>query len=171
MGFGKDGKGVIIRDQNVITLGTLAADAVVKQTGPLALTEDFRMLKSEHWVTIQNATKVEADGPLIYGLANDELSVAEIAECLNVNGPLDPSDRGNQEQAERAVFPIAIIDFVEGTAREEHFNDGKPYMHKKPWTYSKAAGFTTFAYNMGSGALTTGGQIRFNNIYYGVWVR
>ncbi len=168
MGFGKDGKGVIIREANEITLGALASRAAVKNDAGLALTDDFRMLRSEIRWAIEGATQVDGDGPIALGIANDILSVAEIAACLNVDGPLGPNDRPTAELAERGVFlfgePIA---FKPTSAGDE--TEGVMEL-KQRWTYNNPAGWAFFGYNMGSGALTTGGIIRLNMIHYGVWV-
>ncbi len=48
MGFGKDGKGVIIRDDPTEALGTLGAkDVIVVVTGKTQITTHFRMIKTE----------------------------------------------------------------------------------------------------------------------------
>ncbi len=171
MGFGKDGKGVIIRDNDQITLGALNANAAIKQANPLVLAEDFRMLKSEHFLTMESGTFVAGDGPIVVGVANGELSVTEIAECLNTDGPLNRNDRANQESAERAVFPFCQLDFIEkAVGGVEVLNQGLPVVFKKPWTYSNPEGWTLFAFNHGGSALTTGAILRNLSTYYGVWV-
>ncbi len=172
MGFGKDGTGVIIRDNDQITLGALNANAAIKQANPLVLAEDFRVLKSEHFLTMESATFVAGDGPIVVGIANNELTAAEIAECLNTDGPLNRNDRGNTENAMRAVFPFIQLDFIQkssaGGATE--INLGKAVVDTHRWTYSDPEGFTLFAFNHGGSALTTGGILRNLSTYYGVWV-
>ncbi len=172
MGFGKDGTGVIIRDNDQITLGALNANAAIKQANPLVLAEDFRVLKSEHYLTMESATFVAGDGPIIVGIANNELSAAEIAGCLNTDGPLNRNDRGNTETAMRAVFPFIQMPFVENAVGLAPGipNDGAPVKDTHRWTYSNPEGFTLFAFNHGGSALTTGGILRNLSTYYGVWV-
>ncbi len=172
MGFGKDGKGVIIKDRDTITLGALSTITAVKQGAPLAITEDFRMLKGKLHYELAFGTFVEGDGPVLLGICNDELSVTEIAEAINVDGPLGPDDRLGVEQAERAVF-LLDMDPIEFAARAQGDAEGNIQGHvsiDQRWTYYNNSGWSLFAYNMGSGGLTTGGLIRLNATYYGVWV-
>ncbi len=168
MGFGKDGKGVIIRERTTISLGTLASNTVVKQDAPLVLGEDFRMIKSEIFAALEGATAAAGDGPIVVGLANDELTVAEIAEAIQVDGPLDRNDRVAEEQAMRAVFPLFQLEFAEQTAK----NSWRylPFENTIRWTFSNPEGWTLWAVNMGSSALATGGVIQLLNKFYGVWV-
>lgn len=172
MGFGKDGKGVMIRESDSITLGTLSGGVAVKQSNPLAITEDFRLIKAEIFATLTGATFVEDDGPILVGISSDELTVAEIAECLQADGPLGPDDRLAMERAERPVWPIFLFR-NDNQAGTDHFllNNGLPIEKTLRWTFSNSSGFTWFAYNLGTGALTTGGVVRFHAKYYGVWVR
>ncbi len=169
MGFGKDGKGIIIRERTTITLGTLGANTALKQDSPLAILEDFRMIKSEIFASLDGATSVEGDGQIIIGIANDELTAAEIAECLTVDGPLNRNDRVAEEQVMRAVFPLFAIPF-KTLASQQGIHDNRPFEDTIRWTFSNPEGWTLFAFNMGSSALTTGGVIQLVNKYYGVWV-
>ncbi len=171
MGFGKDGKGVIIRDHDTLTLGALATLAAIKQANPLAITEDFRMLKVEGFISLRGATQVDTDGPIIVGIANDNLSVGEIAEAMVASGPLGPSDRVRTERAERAVFPMWEIDFLPQPSTGENGARVKPITEGKiRWTFESGIGWTFFAFNMGSSALTTGGILDLLHKFYGVWV-
>ncbi len=170
MGFGKDGRGVIIRQSDVITLGTLGAKTVLKQDTPIVITEDFRMLKAELFVSIVAATFDDLDGPLVIGIANDELSVTEIKECLEAGGPVGRDDAVGNEQALRAVWPIAHI--MNAASENSHalMAQQMPLTVKPRWTFSNANGWTIFVYNQGSSVLATGGIIQLLNKFYGVWV-
>ncbi len=169
MGFGKDGKGVLIRDENLITLGTLGTKTAIKQGTPLPITQDFRMLKQRHWWSLLGATFVDDDGPLLLGIVNDKLTVAQISEAIDAGGPLDRSDRVPEERAMRSVhlfeeMPIKFSQAEDGHPTEGFIED------KYRWTYSAQDGWAIFAFNMGGGALTTGGIIRLTSMYFGVWV-
>ncbi len=172
MGFGKDGKGVIIRDDDIITLGTLAGQTVVKQDSPLGILEDFRILKQRHWWNLTGGALVDGDGPLIMGICNDELSVGEIGEVMQAGGPLNRNDRERTEFAERGVhlFPEgkAMIPFLAQTA-DPTVTYGF-FESKHRWTYNNPEGWALFLWNKGAGALTTGGTLRVTSEFYGVWV-
>ncbi len=170
MGFGKDGKGVIIRQFDAFTLSTLGSQTVIKQGNPLVIGEDFRMLKFEIFADIFGATFVDADGPLLLGIADNELSVTEIKECLEANGPLDRNDRVSMEHATRPVWPyFQISNDSSANAHIENSNQ-MPQEGSPRWTFSNPEGWTWWAYNMGTGALTDAGFIRIEVKYYGVWV-
>ncbi len=170
MGFGKDGKGVIIREDDIITLATLASKTVVKQDAALVMAEDFRMIKVRSFIHLHGGTFTDNDGPLIIGIANDELTVAEIKECLEANGPLNRNDRIPEERSMRAVFELAMLQFVEGGAVVQQIVE-TPLESIIRWTFSNPEGWTWFAYNFGGSALATGGVIKLRNKYFGVWVQ
>jgi len=172
MGFGKDGKGVIIRDHDIVTLGTLATLAALKQDNPLAITEDFRMLKASIFASLSDASLVEGDGPLIIGICDDELTAAEIAECMTASGPLDPSDNLRNERAMRPVFPLAQMSFLPLNAGgHSAVKWEEPIVSKQAWTYSNANGWAIFIFNAGDSGLTTGGIVTIDSTFFGVWVK
>ncbi len=171
MGFGKDGKGVLIRERTTITLGGLGVNTAIKQDSPLVITEDFRMIKAKIYAYLTGATFVAGDGPVLVGLSNDDLSVGEIAEALTVDGPLGPDQTVQADQAMRPVFELGMIPFL-----DEAVNGNQPGLVLPPieaivrWTFYNATGWTLFAFNFGSSSLTTGGVIQILAKYFGVWV-
>ncbi len=172
MGFGKDGKGAIIRETVVITVGGLAAGSSIKNTGGVTLqTTSFRILKTEMFVHQLGAWAAEGD-EVIIGICNGDLSVAEISESINVDGPVDRNDRIKQEQAERAVW--LLVDLKEGAegalANSPPANDGLPWTFNLRWTFIPTEGWDWFAFNPLAGALTAGAVFRLTMKHYGVWV-
>ncbi len=168
MGFGKQGTGVIIRQADTITLLTLAVNGAVKQDNPLVLGEDFRLLKTEAFLGLSGATFVDADGPIIIGMADNELSAAEIAECLVADGPLDRNDNVSSEQSMRPVWPLWSMPF---TAADTNLNPTVALRDTKVrWTFSNPEGFAFFVSNLGTSPLTTGGVVSLFAKHYGVWV-
>lgn len=167
MGFGKDGKGQILRENCAIALSTLADATAIKATsGGLAgnMQEDFRIIKSEIFVYVEGHTVGE--GLITIGLADNELSVAEIAECLDVNGPVDRNDHLNAERVMRPVFEVCQI----GETTMEIPNEGLPLEKTFRWTFPAAEGWCWFAYNDSGAALTTGTIVRIRVKHYGVWL-
>lgn len=167
MGFGKDGKGTIIRESGAITLSTLAANTALKDASPIAITEDFRIIKSEVSVVLQ----ADNDGPaspLLFGICCGELSIAEIAEALETEGPVDRNDRLKVERAERPVWVIAVL--AGNPVNNEVPNDGIPIEKVLRWTFSDTDGWCFFVYNIGSGACVDGATVRFRAKHFGVWV-
>jgi len=168
MSFGKDGKGVIIRQLGLITLGALGSQVVIKESTPVPITDDFRMLKNMAFIRLAGATSVEGDGPIVVGICNNDLSVTAIKEALEAAGPLSRNDRDKDEAASRVVFPIVMLEFSPQIEADQAVFD--PTEFTKAWTYSKGIGWSWFAYNLGAGALTTGATIRILNTSFGVWV-
>lgn len=168
MGFGKDGKGVIIREIVDITVGALADNSCIKQTaGGLGsdLNEDFRLIKTEYYI---HANGWQAgEGPVYVGVANNELTTTEIAESLTISGPQDRSDRLNEEKATRATWLFGSINASDAYRTPE----GTPPQEKSlRWTFTAGDGWTWFAHNNSGGTLTTGLVIRIIAKHFGVWV-
>ena len=172
MGFGKDGKGVIIREQATQALLTLAANtALIIATGDLTITEDFRMLKSRIAAHVDTLTAGDGEG-LMLGIANGNLSVAEIAAVMQLDGPADFSDRINEEVAERFVYVISQISESLGVNAVFKNENGGPIIEIKPrWSFSNTDGWNFFVYNDGGGAFTTGAVVRLIMTHYGVWLK
>lgn len=161
MGFGKDGKGTIIYDRISGALSTLASQTALK-IATVAITEDFRVVKAEGFLSIDALPANE--GPVLVALADAELSEAEIKECLEAT-PLDRNDNLALEQSHRPVFLLGSF-FHTAAGQGENLKIEKTIR----WTFSGDDGFTLVAYNMDTGALTTGSAIRGIMKYYGVWV-
>lgn len=167
MGFGKDGKGAIIRENLQIALSTLADATAIKATsGGLSgdMQEDFRIIKSEIFVYVEGHTQTE--GPITIGICDAELSVTEIAECLDLNGPVDRNDHLNAERVMRPVFELCQI----GELSLEIPNNNLPIEKTLRWTFPAAEGWDWFAYNDSGAALTTGTIVRIRAKHFGVWV-
>ncbi len=173
MGFGKDGKGVIIREAVGIVPGGLASNAVIKSTsGGVTLgTTSFRIIKTEYLVS--QGTAWQADGDqLFFGICNGDLTTAEIAETIQANGPTDRNDRTLQERAERAVWLLFDLKDPEttGATFSRTLNDGKPMEKSLRWTFTPTEGWDWFAFNPLGGAITTGAAFAIKATHYGVWV-
>jgi len=171
MGFGKDGKGAMIRENNSLTVGTLLAADLVSMPA-IAVTEDFRILKTEVYAHIEGLTAGEGIG-LILGIADAELSDTEIEEALEINGPLDRNDRLSYEKVTRPVWPIAALEIVDAGGLAQRFiglNGGPMIEWKKRWTFSSPEGFEFWLYNDGVGTITTGATLKVLATHYGVWV-
>lgn len=170
MGFGKNNTGAILRAKETIALGVLVGDTAIKFSSSITLQEDFRILKAEVMGIITGITTLEGAG-LQIGIANGELSVAEIGECLLVDGPSDRNDRLKVERAERFVKTFGQLEKqLSQTGGNLIGQDGGPLMIVKPrWTFSDPEGWDMFIWNLG-GTLTTGAVAFIQVVYYGVWV-
>ncbi len=171
MGFGKGGTGAIIKERTSVALSTLGQNIAIKIDGaPVAITDDFRILKSEVFCEIEGLTSGQGNG-LMLGIADDELTVAEIAEAINQSGPVDRNDNVANERAMRPVWLISALDELGGAVVGRFHGDagGSRIEWKKRWTFSNPEGWIFFIWNE-SAALTTGATARLVATHYGVWV-
>ncbi len=152
-----------------MALSTLAPNTAIKLSS-LTLVEDFRILKSEIFAKVGGLTAGEGDD-LLFGIANGELSNAEIAEAIVTDGPLNRNDR---EGHERAMRNVRLLSFAsqELTNVDRAFQGetgGPMVISKHRWTYSNPQGWAFFVFNNGS-ALTTGATAAAIATHYGLWV-
>ncbi len=163
--------GVIIRQGGSAALVTIADNAAVELAGPV-MQKDFRCLKWEGVIKIAGLTSGQGAGlELYYG--NGELSVAEMLEAINLNGPVDRNDRIAEEQAGRMVrYLSAITEDASGTDTPLYFRgpEGGPKLTYKPrWTFSDPEGWSFWVVNRSGAALTTGATLEVTVTHYGVW--
>ncbi len=170
--------GAIIREVQTISLATLADQAAIGFS-VLTLSEDFRILKSEIVAGVVNVDDEDDVVGLQLGIANGELSAAEIAQCLVSQGPVDRNDRAAREESERWVKILSAaegVGFDESTAatvRTAIFKGemGGPVITSKDrWTYSDPEGWQFFIFNNTGSAMITGATARLTATHYGVWV-
>ncbi len=168
MGFGKDGKGAILREFVSIDLGTLAGSTVVKASANLVLQDDFRILKTEYLAFMEEDLADDGEA-VFFGIADNELSIAEIAELLVLSGPLDRNDRLSTERAERPVWNCGLF---KGVALPVLNNGMLIERSGKPWTFSNPEGWTWYAFNPTAAALgdANASAIKIMATHYGVWV-
>ncbi len=164
-------KGVIINEIQSVALGTLANETALKLSTITLQSFNFRMMKSLIECFAVGLTAGEGTG-LMLGIASNELSVAEIAEALTVDGPTDRNDRVAAERAARAVFIISSLDEGEViTSSVFHNQTGGPQIvHKMPWTWVATEGWCFFVFNNSQSAFTTGGTIKLHAKHFGMWV-
>lgn len=171
MGFGKDGKGAIIREFRSQALGALAGSAGIIIGTKLNILERFRMLKTEVVATIVAQTGNEGIGVGLY-LVSGDLTLAEFEESIELtSGPLGPNDSVQAAIAERWSMLAGVT--IEGeTAIEQQLigEGGSPLMTLVPrWTFARTKSWNWIAYNHGT-ALTTGSTIKLFAKDFGVWV-
>ncbi len=170
--------GTIIREIQTVSLGTLADQAVIKLTS-LTLGEDFRILKSEITAGIVGFDDDSRMSGIILGIANNELTVAQIAEALQVNGPLNRNDSQGHERGSRWV---KVLSQARLETRSPNAATGvtdlifpgegnSPIIESKDrWTYSDPEGWCFFVLNNTGSVMVTGAQCRLLATHFGMWV-
>ncbi len=169
MGFGKDGKGVIITESRTQALGSLANEAGIIVGTKLVTLERFRMLKNELIATLTSLTTGEGTGLLI-GLVDGDYALAELEAAIESDGPLGPNDQIGEELSERFYKFFGAIDRETGTeAIFENDQGGHKMQHTIRWTFARTKSWNFFVYNMGA-ALTSGAVVNIRSKSFGVWV-
>ncbi len=174
MGFGKDGRGVIMRfGDNADDVSALAALTALKVTASITLGEDFRLIKIAELLAY--VTGLVADEALQLGIADGELSVAEIAEAIVVAGPSDRNDNLARERAERPVWLLGGVAAGDGggAGAAGLIKSMKMLQHEKVlrWTFSDPEGFDFFWWNPTNAAISAGSQeASLRCKLFGVWV-
>ncbi len=71
MGFGKDGKGAIVKEQTTLTLGALSANDLILGDSAVQLDMDFRILRSDITAVLTGMTSLEGQGLVLYMTEGD----------------------------------------------------------------------------------------------------
>ena len=176
MGFGKDGKGVIVLENVTVTLAALAGQDAVLAASAVALEKDFRILKTELFATLTEITSLEGAGLALY-MSEGELTDAQVEQVIESSGPVDPGDADLNEIASRWVRLVGTSSNNVVNATERNFinKQGGHIMETNPrWTFRRRrtaadGGWNWIVYNNGV-LLTTGAVLRIKARHYGVWV-
>lgn len=174
-GFGKDGAGIILHELEVTTsLSTLASLAAIKLSGPSSVDHKFRILRSDVACYLVDAANTKDVTGLLFGIANGELSVTEIAEAMTAV-PTNPNDAVTSERAQRNVKLLGVLDVrgspVAGTSFMFVGPEGTPMMvNKHRWTYHPPEMWDWFIFNNTGSDMTTGALATLAATHYGVWV-
>ncbi len=174
MGFGKDGKGIIISESREIVLGSLAANSGLIIGTKLAMKTRFRMLKGEVTCTIVDLTNLEGGGLELY-LADGNLTLVEFEAAIEQNGPIGAAEIA---EAEKAMRPTWLVGGVPGYPPASSPVDGIHMQGKENsivmdinprWTFGISESWNWIAFNTGK-ALTTGSTLKIKTKVFGVWV-
>ncbi len=176
MGFGKDGKGAIVKEQTPLTLGALAGQDAVGGNSLVSLDMDFRILKSDITAVITGISSLEGQGLILY-MTEGDLSTTEAEENIEQLGPIRLGDQVAEEVASRWVRRVGItigptVNETERVFRNEY---GGGLLKMTPrWTFRRArtanlGGWNWLVYNDGV-TITAGAVVHILATHYGVWV-
>ncbi len=161
----------IIKDVSIITIGGLSGQDVAAQAGPV-LQKGYRLIKTRLAAHAVGVTSGEGGG-LILGIANNDLTAAQIEASLEAGGPLFRGDRDLEEQAERFTKIVGAVAQAQNVSTEHKFTgpeNGSPWEFVSRWSFPLGtAGWKWFVYNLGTG-MTTGATVRILATHYGVWL-
>lgn len=138
-----------------LALTTLASKTVVGTTFDETVQE--RTLVSSIVANWSGKDFTAGEGPIMVGVAHGDYSDAEIEAVIESTGSWNEGDKVAQEVSKRLVRRIGVLSLADG---DPVLNDGKPMKTKLNWILNQGVFLKIWAYNMGSGALTTGGIVQ-----------
>ncbi len=151
-------------NKSSITLGTLAKNTGILSQSP-DVTRDGKMLSYSANGGLNNFTSGE--GPVLWGVCSSDLSLAELEQYLELEGPLSPADLVGQERASRGknIRILGTLTFQRDSIElMNHKMSGLKFAESSETT----GGWSTFAYNLGA-ALTTGALIEILERVFVEW--
>lgn len=171
MGFGKNGRGAILRENVLITVGGLAANTGILANGGSRISDnlqdDFRILKTE--IALSKVDQTSDEASLYLYMVDGELTLAEAAASIQNGGPLDRNDNDQRERAERWVKPICSLQASSDITTAGGPLYQLPIVVKPGWTFSNPEAWDWMVFNQG--ATSSGAAlVRMFVTHYGVWV-
>ncbi len=135
-----------------VALSTLAADTGILLAGPT-------MLRGGRLISVRGMTNIRSltagDGPLMFGISDKALSLTELEEYLELDGPVSPNVRTPSEIASRGAI-VRTLGMIEpqgvGTTGGLYLNNVSLSGLK---ISEEAAGWNYWVYNAGK-TMTTG---------------
>ena len=158
----------IVYDDLALVLGALATKTAVQGASKIdaSRAQGFRLLKTQYWVEVIGKTNDQ--GGIIVGLSHN-LSVTEIKECIEA----DPQGskaihRPESEASSRPIWPLVLIPSTVTSIEDKLVAMGEL---KPGWSAPEGSTFNWFAFNLSTGTLTTGTQVKIFAKHYGVWLK
>ncbi len=144
-----------------LALSTLATKTVLPITLTGAADGAYRCVSINATWNIAGMT--EPEGPIIVGYNHSDYTVTEIKECLEAGTSISVGLKVEQEQSNRLVRRVGSLE-----SGLDDLNDGKPVKTRLNWLMPIGKSVEMFAYNDGSGTMTTGAILRING---SMWVK
>ncbi len=138
-----------------IALSTLGTKDVLAAVLINASTDAYRMLSLDGVWSVTGLTAGE--GPVAVGIARGDYTAAEIEEALEAATAVDLGDLIAQERASRMVRQVGIC-----SQQEPILNGGQQMKTKLNWPVAIGDQPKIWAYNLDTGALTTGAEAKFS---------
>ncbi len=157
-------KGSVI-DVGSAALSTLAVDTGQVLSGPV-MTRGGAMISAQIAATVTVLTA--GDGPFLFGIANKSLTLAELEEYLELDGPVEPTQVPQVERATRGKLIRTlglIVPTGDGTVASLLVDNRS--LSGLRWN-EESAGWNYWVYNRGR-ALTTGSILRVWASFFMRW--
>ncbi len=154
-----------------LALGALAANDATLINGRIdgAREQGFRLVTTD--LQIQLTGKTTAEGPIVYGVCCN-MNAAEVEAAIEADPQISTADdaRGKGTYIKilgmLGLLQTAFPQSGDNTERRHHISYGK-----NGWSIPEGQAWSVWAYNQGSGALTSGTTMLMAAEHFGVWLR
>ncbi len=144
-----------VRIFDSLAAGALAAADVVSGVLVPSSITPYRVTSVQLSYSFTDIGATQDDGQE-FGLAHSDYTAAEIEECLEIINSVDQGNKIAQEQANRLVRTIGMMQGAPGTGASKSFNNGVPKKTKLNWYIGNGDGINIWIRN-GSGTIWTAG--------------
>lgn len=158
-----------VRITSTVVIGALASLSTVKGVGTSATTNTLRVMSVEASYGITELGAAIDDG-FSFGWAHSDYTAAEIEECLEATLSMDIGNKIAQEQANRLVRQVGMIN-TDGTPIAGgglRFDNGKMVKTRLNWALAIGDTLDLWVRNASGTVYTTGASILANGH---IWVK
>ncbi len=142
-----------------LALVTLATDTAIVAGSTGAAVGTYRLVSTIGTWAMVGATG--GDGPITVGFAHSDYTVTEIKECLESFISIDRGKKVENERSNRLVRIVGVLDQL-----QNRLNNGNPIKTRLNWVMQPGDICNIFAYNEGTGSLTTGAVLHYQGSHY-----
>ncbi len=160
---------------NAVALGTLAGRTALSiGTTLTSITSPFLMKRVRYFIQLVGRTLAD-DGPILVGVANGNAITSEVSAAMieaNTAGPEDIGQMLTQDESWMVYQNTVRAITLRGDGTEGVLDSGWiDFGGKNGIPALEDSGFKIFAFNAGSGALTTGSSLNGIAHTQGVWLK
>ncbi len=147
-----------VRFASSVSAGALATLDVVAGNVSAATTNEVRIVTVD--ASYSWTGKTDIDDGCEFGLFHSDYSAAEVEECLESQASMDLGDKVAQEQANRLVRVIGMINATnDAAAGGSSFNGGQRVKTKLNWLMTEGDTLALFIRNASGVVWTTGSSV------------
>ncbi len=146
-----------------LALATLANNTALV-TPMITIDDDFWVQSADLLWSIRTLSPGQV--PIHVGIANGDLSVAEIKEALNAL-PVSRSDIVQREHARRPVRRVGV--FGNGALTDDALENGTKIRTTIKMYLAEGTDVNMYAFNQSGASLTTGAIVQVTGVIYGSW--
>ncbi len=156
-----------VRVNSILQAGALASNDVIVGAVINAAADTYRLI-SVHAAYAWGDLGALVDHGCVFGLAHSDYSAAEVEECLESITAIDLGDKVAQEQANRLVREIGVIQPAAAVSGSSVYNDGRPVKTRLNWLMSIGDQLNLWIRNSSGTVWTTNSEVSIDGK---LWIR